>query len=64
LFIDSQLGNPELFLRACCCHYAEICVELRRIGALSPEFSIIQDMRKRFAEAGAHKLATRIVRSR
>jgi very-short-patch-repair endonuclease len=61
LFIDSQLGNPELSSERVAAHYAEICVELRRIGALSNEFAIVQDMRKRFAEAGAHKLATRIV---
>ncbi|MDB6159357.1 MAG: hypothetical protein JWO04_3063 [Gammaproteobacteria bacterium] len=61
LFIDSQLGNPELSSERVAAHYAEICVELRRIGALSTEFAIVQDMRKRFAEAGAHKLAARIV---
>src|SRR6266702_4637846 len=60
-FIDSQLGNPELSSERVAAHYAEICVELRRIGALSSEFAIVQEMRKRFADAGAHKLAARIV---
>jgi very-short-patch-repair endonuclease len=60
LFIDSQLGNPELASERVAAHYAEIGVELRRIGSLSGEFALIQEMRKRLADAGAHKLANRI----
>jgi very-short-patch-repair endonuclease len=60
-FIESQLGNQELAAERVAAHYAEICVELRRIGALATEFATIQDLRKRLADAGAHKLAVRIV---
>ncbi|MBV8803566.1 MAG: AAA family ATPase, partial [Sinobacteraceae bacterium] len=60
LFIESQLGNPELSSERVAAHYAEISVELRRIGSLSGEFVLIQEMRKRLADAGAHKLAHRI----
>lgn len=60
LFIESQLGNPELSSERVAAHYAEISVELRRIDALSGEFALIQEMRRRLAEAGAHKLAHRI----
>jgi len=42
LFIDSQLGNPELSSERVAAHYAEICVELRRIGALSTEFAMFR----------------------
>src|SRR5439155_16918816 len=56
----SQLGNPELSSERVAVHYAEICVELRRIAALSGEFALIQEMRKRLAEAGAPKLAHRL----
>jgi very-short-patch-repair endonuclease len=59
LFIDSQLGNPELASERVAAHYAEICMELRRIGGLSVELATIQDYRKRLAAAGAQKLATR-----
>jgi very-short-patch-repair endonuclease len=61
LFIESQLGNPDLSSERVAAHYAEICVELRRIGALSAEFATVQELRKRLADAGAHKLAVRIV---
>jgi very-short-patch-repair endonuclease len=61
LFIDSQLGNQELSSERVAAHYAEICVELRRIGGLAAEFAIIQDTRTRIADAGAHKLAARLV---
>ena len=60
LFIDSQLGNPELSSERVAAHYAEIAVELRRIGALAGELSLIRDMRQRLADAGAHKFAHRI----
>jgi very-short-patch-repair endonuclease len=60
-FIESQLGNSEMSAERVAAHYAEICVELRRIAALSVEFTTIQDLRKRIADAGAHKLAVRIV---
>ena len=61
LFIDSQLGNQELSSERVAAHYAEICVELRRIGELSTLFAVIQDAAKRIAEAGAGKLAARLV---
>ena len=61
LFIDSQLGNQQLSSERVAAHYAEICVELRRIGELATEFGIIQDLRTRIAEAGASKLAARLV---
>jgi very-short-patch-repair endonuclease len=61
LFIESQLGNPDVSSERVAAHYAEICVELRRIAALSAEFATIQELRKRLADAGAHKLAARIV---
>ena len=60
LFIDSQLGNPELSSERVATHYAEIAVELRRIGALAGELSLIRDVRQRLADAGAHKFAHRI----
>ena len=60
LFIDSQLGNPELSSERVAAHYAEIAVELRRIGALAGELSLIREMRQRLADAGAHKFAHRI----
>jgi very-short-patch-repair endonuclease len=60
LFIDSQLGNPELPAERVAAHYAEICMELRRIGGLSNEFAAIHDLRQRLAAAGAHKLAARV----
>ena len=60
LFIDSQLGNPELSSERVAAHYAEIAVELRRIGALAGDLSLIRDMRQRLADAGAHKFAHRI----
>ena len=60
LFIDTQLGNPELSGERVAAHYAEILMELRRIGALSGDLATIQDFRKRIAVAGAHKLAARI----
>jgi hypothetical protein len=60
LFIDTQLGNPELSTERVAAHYAEILMELRRIGGLSGDLIAIQDFRKRIAAAGAPKLAARI----
>lgn len=60
LFIDTKLGNPELGAERVAAHYAEILVELRRIDALSVDFTAIQEFRKRIANAGAQKLAARI----
>jgi very-short-patch-repair endonuclease len=60
LFIDSQLGNPELPPERVAAHYAEICMELRRIDALSAEFATLRELREQLAAAGAHKLATRV----
>jgi very-short-patch-repair endonuclease len=60
LFIDSQLGNAEVGSERVAAHYAEICVELRRIGSLATEFAIVHELRSRLAAAGAHKLAARI----
>ena len=59
-FIDTQLGNPELGSERVAAHYAEILMELRRIGGLSSDLAAIQDFRKRIAAAGAQKLAARI----
>jgi len=59
LFIDSQLGNIELPPERVAAHYAEICMELRRIGGLSAEFATLQELRQQLATAGAHKLAAR-----
>ena len=50
LFIDSQLGNPELSSERVAAHYAEICMELRRIGGLSAEFAILQELREQLAD--------------
>jgi len=61
LFIDSQLGNTELSSERVAAHYAEIGVELRRIAGLAAEFATLHELRRRLAEAGAHKLAGRIV---
>jgi hypothetical protein len=60
LFIDTQLGNPELSSERVAAHYAEILMELRRIGSLSGDLAAIQNFRKRIAAAGAQKLAARI----
>ena len=60
LFIDSQLGNPELSSERVAAHYAEIAVELRRIGVLAGELLLIREMRQRLTDAGAHKFAHRI----
>jgi len=60
LFIDSQLGKPQVSSERAAAHYAEILMELRRIGGLSVELATVQDLRKRIAAAGAHKLAARI----
>jgi len=60
LFIDTQLGNPELGSERVAAHYAEILMELRRIGGLAGDLAAIQDFRKRIAAAGAQKLAARI----
>jgi hypothetical protein len=60
LFIDTQLGNPDHGAERVAAHYAEILMELRRIGSLSGDLAAIQDFRKRIAAAGAQKLAARI----
>jgi very-short-patch-repair endonuclease len=60
LFIEGQLGNPEFSSERVAAHYAEIAVELRRIGALAGELALLREMRQRLAESGAHKLAHRI----
>lgn len=60
LFVDSQLGNPELPPERVAAHYAEICMELRRIGSLSGEFTTLQELRQQLATAGAQKLAARV----
>jgi len=60
LFIDSQLGNPELHPERVAAHYAEICMELRRVDGLSAEFTTLQELRQQLATAGAPKLAARI----
>ncbi len=59
-FIATQLGNPELGAERVAAHYAEILMELRRIGGLSSDLTAIQEFRRRIAAAGAPKLAARI----
>jgi hypothetical protein len=59
-FIDTQLGNPELSSERVAAHYAEILMELRRIGSLAGDLALVQEFRRRIAAAGAQKLAARI----
>ncbi len=59
-FVEQQLGNPDLPAARVVTHYAELLAELRRISALTPEFTCIKELAARIEQAGAPKLASRI----
>jgi very-short-patch-repair endonuclease len=60
-FIDEILGNPEIPSERAATRYAEIIGELRRIASLATELATVRDFSKRIDDAGAPKLAARIL---
>lgn len=59
-FIARELGNPSLDASRVSARFAELAMELKRLGGLSVELARIRDFASRVEKAGAAKLAARI----
>ncbi len=59
-FLEEELGSPQLSPERAAARYAEITTELRRIAGLGMELSLLRDITKRIALAGAPKFASRL----
>jgi len=60
LFIDNELGQPELRAEHVTGHYAALLAELRRVEALADDFAAIEADATRIERAGAPRLAERL----
>jgi len=60
-FVKTQLGNPNFSSDSIATQYKELLTELRRIASLSVELTGIKDYARCIEQAGASKLASRIL---
>lgn len=60
-FVEDQLGNPSIAADRATTTYIELITEVRRIAALTNELSNIKEFVARIEQAGAPKLASRVL---
>ncbi|MFC0695603.1 AAA domain-containing protein [Paraburkholderia humisilvae] len=60
-FVDTKLGNGLEEAVRVAAEYTELIVELRRVTGLAPVLGRVLEFSTRFAEAGAEKLARRVL---
>jgi len=60
-FVDEELGNPEEDSARIAAEYTDIMVELRRVAVLSSRLDRVKAFAARLSQAGAKKLARRVL---
>jgi very-short-patch-repair endonuclease len=60
VFLDNQLGQPQLRIEHVAGHYAALLAELRRVELLASDFAALEADARRIEQAGAPRLAERL----